>query len=240
MAQLVYIDETGSNGSRGAKSQPLLTLVAVIVPEDKVMPLAQELMGLARKHLGRRLPGVEFHGYEIWHGEGHWSGREPAVLLSALEDAIGLLDVLDLDVAHASIDKAKLRAKYAGTADGNAYRLALQFLVEKIDALRPRENRVLIADEAKHEETQAVKMVADLQVLGMGQVPGKQLTTVIDCLHYVDSASSAGVQLADMVAFVLQRDQRPSQGHPDADAAIGRMRDVIWAHTRTWREAWPA
>jgi hypothetical protein len=39
MAYLVYIDETGSVG-KGAKKQPLITLAAVLVDEDKVQPLA--------------------------------------------------------------------------------------------------------------------------------------------------------------------------------------------------------
>ena len=46
MAEFVYIDETGSVG-KGAKEQPNLRLVAVVVDESKVQPLAQHLFQLA-------------------------------------------------------------------------------------------------------------------------------------------------------------------------------------------------
>ena len=44
----------------------------------------------------------------------------------------------------------------------NAYRLALQFLLEKIDML-DRQNRIVVADEAKEQQLRAIKMVADMQ-----------------------------------------------------------------------------
>src|SRR5665647_830267 len=240
MAQLVYIDETGSAGSPGARSQPYLTLVAVLVDESAVKPLAEAMKELAWKHLGWLPKGMEFHGNQIWHGTGHWAKKDPPALLAVFEDVIRLLETLDISVAHSSIDKARLHERYQGAADANAYRLALQYLVEKVDRLRPIQNRILIADEAKHEEMRAVRMVADMQDLGIGEVPGQQVTTIIDSLHYVDSTASAGVQLADLVAYVIQRARRNSEGHPDAAAALSRMRDAVRERTVTWRGPWPA
>jgi len=84
-----------------------------------------------------------------------------------------------------------------------------------------------------------VKMVADLQSMGLGEVPGRQLTTVIDSLHFVRSHASPGVQMADMVSFILQRSRRNQEGHPNALAALQRIRSAIDLRTATWREAWP-
>lgn len=239
MVQLIYIDETGASGTPGSRQQPYLTLVGILVDEDKVKPLAHAMTELAWKHLGWVPNPMEFHGNQIWHGQGHWHKKQPAQLLAVLEDAIELLESLDLAVAHATIDKKKLHERHNGTADRNAYRLALQFLVEKIDQLYPQPNRILIADEAKHEQARAVQMVAHMQAGHLGEVPGRQLQTIIDSLHYVDSAASAGVQLADLVAYVIQRSRRGSQGHPDADAAVKRMSATIASRTPTWRDAWP-
>lgn len=71
--------------------------------------------------------------------------------------------------------KSRLHARHRGAADANAYLLALQFLLEKVDALGPT-LKVLVADEAKEQELPAVKMVADMQTwAGGGEVPGRQL-----------------------------------------------------------------
>ena len=80
-----------------------------------------------------RSPSAEsspkFHGeVDILLG---WAGKTPPELLAAYEEAIAILDVLDLNVAHSTIDKPKLHSKYDGSADENAYRLALQFLARE-------------------------------------------------------------------------------------------------------------
>ncbi|NEA53549.1 DUF3800 domain-containing protein [Streptomyces sp. SID13666] len=238
MAHLVYIDETGSVG-KGANKQKLLTLASVLVHEDKVQPLAEKFRQVAWKHLGWVPADFELHGNEIWNGTGPWRSLTPAGLIAVYEDAITVLNDLDVGVSYASIHKERLRTRYGGDADGNAYLLALQFLLEKIDS-RYAGNKILIADEQKEHQLRAVKMVADLQDWGGGEVPGTKLKTVIDSMHFVSSHASPGVQLADLVAYALQRHWNERDSHPDAKAAIGRITDVISQHTGTWREPWPA
>ncbi|MFE0739152.1 DUF3800 domain-containing protein, partial [Streptomyces sp. NPDC058855] len=75
---------------------------------------------------------------------------------------------------------------------------------------------------------------------GGGQVPGVKLKTVIDSMHFVSSHASPGVQLADLVAYALQRRWNKWDSHPEAQAAIGRITDVINSHMGTWREPWPS
>jgi hypothetical protein len=237
VAQFVYVDETGSVGT-GAAAQPYLTIAAVLVPEEKVRPLAKALEDVAWKHLGWLPSGFEFHGHEIWGGTRWWDGKTPSELLAVYEDAISVLDTLDLAISHASIDKAKLHAKYSGEADANAYRLALQFLLEKVDRYGGS-NKIVVADETKEQQLPAIKMVADMQQWGGGEVPGRTLRTIIDTLHFVPSNMSPGVQMADLVVYVLQRSRRGKEGHPDALAALRRLRAMVDRATPTWREPWP-
>jgi Protein of unknown function (DUF3800) len=238
VAQLVYLDETGSVG-KGARKQPLLTLAAVIVDEGQVQPLGEAFKAIAWRHLEWPPADFELHGYEIWNGTGHWVGKAPEQLIAVYDDAITVLSQLNIDVAFASIHKQRLHDRYDGAADGNSYLLALQFLVEKIDRLG-QQNKILIADEAKEHQLRAIKMLANLQDWGGGEVRGQKLTTVIDSIHFVRSHASPGVQLADLVAYALQRKRNGWDRHPDAEAAITRISEVIANHTRTWRAAWPA
>lgn len=233
MAQFVYLDETGTNSS-----QTFLTIAGVIVDEEMVQPLARGLRQVAMTHLGYFPADFEFHGRELWHGMKHWSGKQPGQLIGAYEAALSLLEQYEVSVAHATINKTGLHNRYGGAADGNAYRLALQFLLEKVDTFYSG-NKILVADESKEQELRAMRMVADMQDWGGGEVPGRQLRTIIDSLHYVSSHANPGVQVADLVAFVLQRKRRTEQ-HPDAQAGLNRFASMISERTSTWREPWPS
>lgn len=237
MVQFVYVDETGSVGA-GAAKQHQLTVVGIIVDESSVQPLDAALRQVARDHLGWSPADLEFHGVDIWHARKHWAGLDPARLLAAYEAAVSLIEQFDLSIAHATINKPQLHDRYNGAADANAYRLALQFLLEKID-LNMRGLKIVIADESKEEQLRAIKMVAEMQQWGGGEVPGRQLRTVIDSLHFVRSEASSGVQMADLVAYLIQRRRRGSEPHPDAQAARDRMLNTVSAHLRTWRTPWP-
>jgi hypothetical protein len=237
MVDLVYIDETGSVGA-GGTTQPYLTLVGVIVPENKVRALTSEMRRTCTTHLGWVPADFEFHGHEIWQGIGYWKGKQPPELIAAYKAAIQIAADLELTFAHSSINKALLHARYNGGADENAYMLALQFLLEKLEG--GTTNRIVIADEAKEQELRAVKMVADLQQWGGGVVPGRQLNTVIDSLHFVRSHVSAGVQMADLAAYVLQRSWHGTERHPDAASAMAELRASVDRRTITWREPWPS
>jgi len=82
---------------------------------------------VAWKHLGGLPADLEFHGREIWNGTRHWAGKWCDKRIAVYEDAMQLLDTCDIDIAHASIDKAGLHNRYNGAADENSYRPALQF-----------------------------------------------------------------------------------------------------------------
>lgn len=231
MARLVYIDETGTSGK-----QPFLTIAAAIVDEEMVQPLSGVLRQLAMTHVGWIPADFEFHGRELWHGTGPWEGKSPGELLAAYAAVLHTLEPYNVEVAHSTINKHALHARYDGAADRNAYLLALQFLLEKIDGLPGR--KILVADEAKEQELRAVKMVADMQEWGAGEVPGRHLGTVIDTLHFVSSHASPGVQIADLVAYILQR-SRHQESHPDAQAGLDRLHGIVSSRTMTWREPWP-
>jgi hypothetical protein len=239
VVSLVYIDETGSVG-KGARSQPLLTVAAAIVKEEHVQPLRESMRDIAMKHLGWVPDDLEFHGNVLWNGGDHWSEMDPPQLLTVYKDVIDLLELHDVNVSYASIDKARLHAKYYGGADQNAYLLALQFMLEKIDSFYSSTLKILIADEQKEHQLRAMKMVKNMQMYGLGEVPSFPMKTIIDSIHFVDSAQSPGIQMADMVAYLLQRSWNQRDKHPDVVAAIADMHQAIGDRTHTYRLPWPS
>lgn len=63
---------------------------------------------------------------------------------------------------------------------------------------------------------------------------GTLRSRVVECSH-----ASPGVQLADLVAYVIQRASQPPERHPGAQAARDRMSNLVKEHTASWREPWP-
>lgn len=237
MATFAYIDETGTS-SLDDSDQPIVTLVAALVDESEVQPLAESFRSLAMHALPVRPHDFEFKGYEIFHqGEGPWANLTADQRVDVYARALALLEQHDVKVAHASINKPRLAAKYASPF--SPYLLGLQFLCQKLDEIWPEQLKVLVADEKKEHEYRAIDMVADMQLWGYGVVGGNQLTTVIDSLHFVDSRKSPGVQMADLVAFILQR----HRGVPERDSRAARAMDrLMWRvrhATVTYRDEWP-
>ena len=237
MVQFIYIDETGS--ARGSlKRHRYLQIVGAIVDEDNVRGLRDSLKQSAMDHLGWIPAKFEFHGNQLWNGNGEWKNKTPAELLAAYESVIGLINKHRILIAHSTIDRQRLHVNYAGNHDASAYRLGLQFLLEKIETLPGL--KVVVADESKEQEVEAKDMVAQLQTWGGGEVPGRQLDSVIDSMHFVQSHESPGVQMADMVAYLLHRARlTTTEHHPYVLASRQRMLDVISYNTPTYRMTWP-
>jgi hypothetical protein len=237
--RFAYIDETGHSGNRlDDPRQPILTLVAVVINENQVQPLAKSLRDLVFAVLGWRPSGIEVHGQQIWAGTGPWKGIAPERRLASYVDALGLLEKHEALVAHASIDKALLRLRYSEPE--NPYLLALQFLCEKLNGWASYWGPVLlVADESKENELRAIEMVADLQLWGSGVVPGSPLGMIIDTLHFVRSQASPGVQMADLVAFTIHRHRHGVGSHPLAREGLDRLKNLVIDSTVTWRETWP-
>lgn len=245
---LAYLDESGNTGRRlDDPDQPIHWLVAVLVPEDKVLPLAHAVEALLSV---RRSDGLlpELHGSELFGGNGDWRGVSPEDRINIYQGALELLRDHDCVVAHSSIDKAKLTPSTAGRT--TPHLLALQFLIEKLDAFLVsqsdplRQRALLVADETNEHEAYAIGMVAGMQASGTGIVHGRIIGRVIDTVHFVKSDVNRGVQLADLVAYGLNRITRSAPKGAllsRGDTALRDMFDAhVWPLVRTYRQRWPS
>ncbi len=162
-------------------------------------------------------------------------------------EALRLMGEHQCVVAHASIDKTRLSPSVAGRT--TPHLLALQFLVEKIDAFLAtqadpmRQRALLVADETDEHEAFAIGMVAGMQASGEGVVPGRMIRRVIDTVHFVKSDVNRGVQLADLVAYGLNRTSRVRSRDTlsRGDEALISMFDAhVMPLVRTYRQRWPS
>lgn len=105
---------------------------------------------------------------------------------------------------------------------------------------------LLVADENHEQEQYAIDLVCDMQRQG-GPVGGwtglsLPLDHFVDSVYFARSDQNRGIQLADLVAFILNRLEwivlHP--GDPRSDSAVRRLHSVhIAPCIRTYRSMWP-
>lgn len=247
---ICYLDESGNTGRRlDDPEQPIHLIAAVMIVEDRVREMTDILDGLAQRAPTTQ-PLVEYHGRELFRGSGPWTGVSPNQRIEAYAEALSVLGQVEAGIAHASIDKPKLSLK--GYDDPNPHIIALQYLTEKIESwLRGQhdvlsQRALLVADENHEHEQYSFDLIREMQAVGgpVGSSHGISipLDHIVDSVYFDHSDRNRGIQLADLVAFVLGRYQRigrsPSIARSDAAVAM-LLREHILPHCRTWRDMWP-
>ncbi len=243
---ICYLDESGNTGSRlDDPDQPVHYLAAVIVREDRVREMADSLDSLANgAPTSEQL--VEYHGGQLFHGSGPWCETPPRLRVSEYAKALCVMRAVEAGVAYAAINKPLL------VGDQNPHLLALQFLAEKIEHwLRGQtdelsQRALLVADHSHEHDQYAFDLIQRMRTDGghIGERWGLNvaLDHIVDGVYFAHSERSRGIQLADLVAFVLNRCERiqRSSGDSRSDRAIRMLlQEHVWPHRRTWREPWP-
>lgn len=104
-----------------------------------------------------------------------------------------------------------------------------------------------MADHSHEHDQYAFDLIQRMQAAG-GPVEGHRglnvsLDHIVDGVYFAHSERSWRIQLADMVAFVMNRSERikRSPGDPRSDRAIQMLRrEHIIPQIETWRELWPS
>lgn len=240
---LCYIDESGNTGRRlDDPDQPIHWIAAVLVPETRVAGLTQHLDAIVSAALPAA-PEAEVHAAELHGGDGAWRGVNPVDRVAVFDAFLDALPQFECTVSYASINKPALMARNYGTP-GTPHLLALQFLCEKVEAFLARQadpmrqRALLIADETHEHERFAIEQLKRQQQGRGGEVPGIQTAHLVDNIHFVRSQDSRAVQLADVVAYVLNRGSRLPASHPSR-LAYNRFEASIDKVRAEYRHTWP-
>ena len=248
---ICYLDESGNTGRRlDDRGQPFYLIAAVMVREDRVREMTVRLDELAARTPTRETL-VEYHGFELFHGSGEWEGVSPHRRIREYAKALSVLSKVNADVFHASIDKRKLARRYREPPPPHMF--ALQFLAEKLDrwirgqADSLSRRALLVADENREHEQYSFDLIRSMQEsggpIGTGLGINIPLGHIIDNIYFTPSERSRGIQLADLVAFVLNRHQR-NKCRPSKDVrSDGAVRDLVDGQVRPavrkYRALWP-
>lgn len=242
---LSYLDESGNTGGNlEDPDQPFHLIAAVMVPEDQIQALSSVFHRLPAFAEEPRLIR-ELRGADLYSGKGPWRSFTPSERIDTYREALELLGQHGAFVAHASIDKRALRQS-ASSGPKMPHLLALRFLAEEINSYLKQQHdplkqrTLLIADETDEHEAYAHGLVAQMQSREPSLAGGPALTRIVDQVHFVQSETSPGVQLADLAAFVLTRRRRfPATSLRPSDIAIARMAEIVDSRVVASRDTWP-
>lgn len=207
-----YLDDAGNSGARlDDPQQPYHHVGAVLIPESKWLAVRDDMLSIARDALGGTLPeGFEFHGKELYRGEGIWSDLKFGRRLRVFEDSLSLLTDHDLHMVVGTCDKKRL-VGYASPLHPHsvAFWLCLERVAEYVG--NHGELGFIVADDSAQKTRDLAKAVLD-NYRRTGPPFGRpvDLSSVIDTVHFMSSNESLHIQLCDLALYVIRK-KRASQ-----------------------------
>ena len=193
-----YMDEAGNTGRKlDDPAQPFHFILTVAVDESKVPILHGHLRDIARENFPAECDedGFEFHGKDLFSGEGCFNGMSPARRIEIYEDILSGIEIADAKVIVRGVHKPRLSRRYPKPF--HPHDIALMFTIESIERFaRDQDCRfLLIADEAKEVEDAALRDLANYQEFGTSWGWNtEQIDRIVDTIHFVRSETNPGIQ----------------------------------------------
>lgn len=240
-----YMDEAGNTGRNLRDSaQPVHLILTLVVDESRVNALHEHIRDVGVRHCPDACsnPEFEFHGYDLFGGNGPFADMSPAKRIEIYGDVLNCIRLVDAEVIIRGVYKPGLAARYAKPF--HPHDIALMFTIESVERLaREHDRRVLlVADEAREIEDGALRDLANYQQLGTTWGWNtEQVDHVVDTIHFVRSETNPAIQLADCATFIAARQRKIDSGLVSANAAVTELwrsriaphvhRDSIWYPT---------
>ncbi|HEX6456657.1 MAG TPA: DUF3800 domain-containing protein [Solirubrobacterales bacterium] len=237
-----YMDEAGNTGRKcDDPKQPIHLILALTVDEENVAALHEHIRETGRRHC----PGdcrdgrFEFHGHDLYAGNGYFSAKSPAERIAIYDEILRGIETAEAEVVIRGVEKTGLQRRY--TNPYHPHDIALMYTIESIERMaRERDCRVLlVADEAKEVEDAALRDLAQYQEVGTSWGwYTEQIDHIVDTIHFVPSHSNGGIQLADCATYIASRTEKiragivPDNASAEAVEQLWESRIVPFLHTR--------
>lgn len=242
---IAYMDETGNTGRNLSDgSQPIHLILTMAIDESKVVSVHEHIRETARQHC----PTVcadedfEFHGQDLFGAKKHFAGLSPTERIEIYDNILRGIEIAEAEIIIRGVNKPRLRQRYADPY--HPHDIALMFTIESIERMaRDNDCRVLlVADEAKEIEDEALKDLANYQELGTSWGWNtEQIDHIVDTIHFVPSHRNAAIQLVDCATFIAARIRKIRTGlvpkNPSAEAVERLWEERIEPYVRD-NEVW--
>jgi hypothetical protein len=232
---LAYVDES--------YNKDRYWIAALVCPEYEVVPLTADLDAVVEK-AARSYQGIdlraELHGYALFHAEDDWApltGMARA-RIGVYNDAFDAIAGRNVDIIVRGVHVPRLNQRYVYPDHPHA--VVLSHLLERVDerAAALGQLVLVIADEIDQADTYR-RNLWHFQRYSTGGWRSRQLTRIVDTIHFAPSEASRLVQAADLIAYLNFR----IIANVDTDPRAVRANEALWQriagrvyHRHCW---WP-
>jgi len=245
--RIAYLDESGIGP---IEADPYAIMAGVIVTADVQWKALDKYLQDMRADLFPGEQAVSFHATDIWQGSRHFSGKRfrdkwPRRML--LLEICQLTQRFDLPVVFGSINRAELNAQRPDLSARDALRVALAICAAQCTACVERYMR----NEARAEVAMVVYENNDTAHAIIREVhnylrdaltdadfePGSMhaeyfpLRHVVDTAHFAAKADSGLLQVADAVAYAINRKLKNAE---DCDYLFDAIDKQLIVRQKTW------
>lgn len=217
---LIYLDESGNTGVDLADShQPVFVLGALLVPEEKWLPLEGDLTALIERYFpSPRPPDFELHATELINPRGYFRQFAVAHRLEFYHHVLQIAARHQLRFVYRSIVKRNFARWLQHTFGPGilinphvaAFSLAAQVIQEYLKSLPGPPLGILISDDNREVTPDVEKSIRilrrDSSKLRLGQI--------IEKGFFIDSSLSLPLQLCDLCTYAARRKEESKAGFP--------------------------
>lgn len=214
-------------------------IAALVCPQIDVVPLTNALDAVVAKAANTYRdisPRAELHGHRLFHGSDDWALLKPMVRarIGVYNDAFSAIGASGANIIIRGVDRLRLEHRYI--YPNHPHAVVLEHLLERIDehAAAKAELVLVIADEIDQAD-QYRRALWHSQKFATGGYRARQLSRIVDTLHFAPSKSSRLVQAADLIAFMHNR----IFSGADRDDRAVRANAALWSRivgnvTHSW------
>jgi hypothetical protein len=213
-------------------------VAASVVRKAKSPELAKDMRELLEElSIHGMSVDAEFHGYEMFHGEGDWAPlfKKPRLRIHAFRRLFQIMATHNVDVFIQGVHEGALNIKY-GQAAFHPHEVSMHNLLCRLDEdLRPREHQIVVVADKIHEQDAREARMANFQKYGTMGWNACKLARISFPFVWADSKSHHELQIADVALFIHQRKVNVRQGDARAMEEVDRLHDLLRPRLRSFR-----
>lgn len=204
---VTYFDEVKANPANG---QSYYIIGGLIVPIEKISALEARLVALADQLFGSTelTPNTEFHASFIYSGKGPFKGLKPEKRIEILaEIASNFSGECGIGRVFSCIDVTKLKLPK------NAAKFAFAHFCERVQLYLGKTGTTILLGDLDDETFR--EQISDFNRFRISGTPweyGREITSIVDSVHFARSHHSRLIQLADTYVFLVSHPRSGRKG----------------------------
>ncbi|AXV09483.1 hypothetical protein DVS28_a4825 [Euzebya pacifica] len=204
---------------------------ALICHEPAIQQLTDTMDAIARRTaVAHHTPWeAEFHGHDLFQAKADWVAMKEMhqARIAVYRNVFEAIADAEVRLIVRGVDRNQLLQRYGDSA-WHPHLVVLSHVLERVDEYAERVNELalVIADQISDEDTYRLNLWNFQRTSTIGY-RARQLTRIVDTLHFVPSNRSRLVQAADMIAFLKRRMMSTAPQNQRVLQANQRLWDIL-------------